>query len=161
VGNSTSMTSTSEPHPRPRAPRPEPDPVANDRRRARRRMKLPPDAACAICGETNLFSLLAVDAPKSILEGHHAVTEVVDDKVIVVLCLTHHAQATTLQWDVGALIAGDSGVVLDKMVLAMRSLGSFFELLADAFYRWAELIAGVIAALEEHFPSWRALPGMP
>ena len=153
------MTSTSEPR-RSRVDRPEPDPIANDARRAKRSRKLPPDAACCLCGETDIESLIEVEVPRPWLEAHHVVTRTVDNQLLAVLCLTHHAKATALQWDVGALAREPAGSFLERMARAMNSLGSFFELLAQACYLWANQLMGVVRALDEALPSWRTLPGM-
>lgn len=153
------MTSTSDPIGR-RVNRPEPDPIANDVRRAKRKRTLPPDAACSICGEGDVETLIEVEVPRSWLEAHHVVTREVDGKVLAVLCLTHHAKATVLQWDVGALAREPAGSSLERMARAMRSLGSFFELLAAAFYRWADQLFTAVKALDQALPAWRTLPGM-
>jgi hypothetical protein len=140
--------------------RPEPDPIANDARRVKRRRTLPPNAACCFCGETDIAVLVEVEVPRSFLDGHHVVTRVVDGKLLAVLCRNHHVRATALQWDVGALSLEQPTTVLDRMIRAMRSLGSFFELLAEACYRWAEQLAKAVTTLDEALPNWRMLPGM-
>jgi hypothetical protein len=153
------MTSTSEP-PRLRVDRPEPDPIANDTRRSKRSRKLPTGAACCLCGESDVHCLIEVEVPRSWLEVHHVVTRAVNTQLLAVLCLTHHAKATALQWDVGALTREPAGSFLERMTRAMYSLGSFFELLAQACYRWARQLAGVVRTLDEALPIWRTLPGM-
>jgi hypothetical protein len=153
------MTSMSDPSGR-RVNRPERDPIANDVRRAKRKRRLPPDAACGVCGESDIEALVEVEVPRSWLDGHHVVTREVDGEVLAVLCLTHHAKATALQWDVGALAREPAGSSLERMARAMRSLGSFFELLAAAFYRWADQLVRIVTTLDNALPAWRTLPGM-
>lgn len=155
------MTSTSEPRPRPMVDRPEADPIANDARRAKRRRKLPADAACCLCGVTDIELLEEVDVPRSWLEAHHVATRLVDGKLVAVLCLNHHAMATALQWDLGALSRTTAGSFFEQMIRAMLSLGSFFELLAKTLYDWAKLIAQAVTALDQAHPDWRSIPGMP
>jgi hypothetical protein len=122
---------------------------------------LPPDAACVICGESDVEALVEIEVPRSWLEGHHVATREADSQLLAVLCLTHHAKATAVQWDVAALSREPAASRLERMVRAMNSLGSFFGLLAEACYRWAEILVGVMRMLDEALPTWRTLPGMP
>ena len=154
----TSMSERSGPF---RPKRPDPDPVGADARRNRQARRLPPDPACALCGETEIAALKQYKVKRSLLDGHHACGQANDKLVLAVLCPTCHTKATALQVDVGAIPPGKRASCLEAMELAFRSLGTFFELLADAFYRWAGQLGQVIASLDEHLPSWRTLPGMP
>jgi hypothetical protein len=121
---------------------------------------LPPDAACCLCGETDIELLIEVEVRRSILDSHHVATRVVDGQLLAVLCRNHHARATALQWDVGALFKEPPSSILDRMIRAMRSLGTFFELLAEACYRWAGQLTQVVTSLDQALPSWRTLPGI-
>ena len=50
---------------------------------------------------------------------------------------------------------------LEAMDLALRSLGTFFELLAEAFYRWAAQLGQVIASwTKTRSRAGGPLPGM-
>ena len=155
------MTSTSDSGEETLPTRPEPNPIASDARRVRRTRRLPPDAACALCGEQQLETLGWRKVHRSVLEGHHAAVEANDEFLIVVLCLNCHARATALQQDVGVLVPDRADTFLERMDRATRSLGSFFELLAVTFYGWADKLTLVVGLLDEHFPAWRAIPGMP
>ena len=98
---------------------------------------------------------------RQFLEAHHVAGRANDKELLAVLCLNCHAKATVLQHDVGALPPGKRASCLEAMDLALRSLGTFFELLAAACYRWSTQLAQVVAALDEYVPAWRTLPGMP
>lgn len=154
------MTSTSDPQGPFRPQRPDPDPIGSDARRNRQARRLPPGAACAMCGETEVAALRQSKVRRSILQEHHVCGRANDPVVTAILCLTHHAKATALQLDVGAIPPGERSSTLEAMELALRSLGTFFELLADLFYRWATHLATAIANLDERAPEWRTWPGM-
>ena len=151
------MTSTSDDNPM----RPDPDPIGRDGRRNRLARQLPIDAACALCGERNLQVLKKVKVKRSLLEGHHVAGKDNDKLLLAVLCLNCHAKATALQLDIGAFPSGRRTSCLEAMELAMRSVGTFFEQLAEACYRWASQLARVIVVLDRALPAWRTLPGMP
>ncbi len=155
------MTSTSDSNEPFRPQRPDPDPVGSDARRNRQARRLPHDPACALCGETEIAVLKQAKVRKSFLDGHHACGQANERLVLAVLCPTHHAKATALQLDVGAIPPGKRGSCLEAMELALRSLGTFFELVAEACYRWAAQLGQVVLVLDEHLPMWRTLPGMP
>ncbi len=153
------MTSTPKPEPeRPPIERPEPDPMASDRRAAKRKRRLSPDAACALCGETDP-DVLINPSRKHLIEEHHA-AGIDNDPVTVPLCLNHHAKISIGQQDVGAFSKEPSPSVLERMIRALKSLGVFFEDLAKAFYRWAAQLSTVVNTLDENVPAWRLLPGM-
>jgi hypothetical protein len=151
------MTSTPEGNPS----RPEPDPVGSDGRRNRLARQLPIEAACALCGERNLQVLRKAKVRRSLLEGHHVAGQANDKVLAAILCLNCHAKATVLQLEVGAIPPGQRNSCLEAMELAMRSVGTFFDQLAEACYRWAAQLGQVIVVLDRVLPGWRTLPGMP
>ena len=162
MGRSTSTTSTSQRHERHELIQ-EPDPILNEVRRARRARRLPADAACALCGETDPAALRMESMRRStlkLLQAHHPLGEANDEEVTVTLCLTCHAKATAAQLDVAALPSGRAPTYLERHVLGMRSLAAFFRQLADSFQRRADEGAGMVKSLDEHLPSWRRLPGI-
>jgi hypothetical protein len=136
----------------------EPDPIKNDRRRNRRSRKLPPDAACLLCGKTTPEALLL--AKRSLLESHHVVAEANDPDLEVPLCRDCHAEITE-----GMLSAGVDHrhervrTVPEVLVSIFRALASFFRALADACDKWAGQLLELISALDDHDPCWRELPG--
>ena len=143
---------------------PEEDPIGNDRRKSRQSRRLPPDAACALCGETDPTALLnrpASALPPTLLEAHHALGEANASDVIVVLCRNCHAKATEAQRDVEALPPGRAPSCFERLAFALRSLGSFFGLLAQWCHLMAAQLAQAVAALDKDQPDWRTLPGMP
>ncbi len=100
--------------------RPEPNPISSDARRVRRARRLPPDAACALCGEQQPRGPGLRKVPRWLLEGHHAAVESNDEFLIVVLCLNCHARATALQHDVGVLVPDQADTFLEGMDRALR-----------------------------------------
>ncbi len=138
--------------------KPEPDPIATDARRVRRTRRLPPDAACALCGQCQPETLAWRKVHRSLLEGHHAAVESNDELLIVVLCLNCHVKATALQQDIGVLEPEPRNTSLERMARALQSLATFFELLAQSLYRWAADLTAAVAGLDREFPKWRTLP---
>ncbi len=144
-----------------REPDPDPDPIGTSARRQRQLRRLPADAACALCGETEPSTLSLVKRPKSLLELHHAAGQHNDPETVIVLCRNCHWKATIAQLDVGALPPGAEPSLLERIALGLRSLGSFFELLAKSCYFWAAGILAAVACLDVHAAGWRLFPGMP
>ena len=138
---------------------PEPDPIKNDARRQRQSRRLPTDATCALCGETNPEVLKP--PTRSILEAHHAAGEANDADLVAVLCLNCHRKATNAQRDHEALTSGRAPSGLERLELALRSLGSFFILLAQFCFTQAEMLGHTILSLSAYDPTWRTFPGMP
>lgn len=156
------MTSTSDNNKgRPPSMRPEPDPIANDVRKQVQARRLPPDAACAVCGVTEPEILRTAKVSRHLLEAHHVAGQSNDKELKVPLCLNHHAIATAAQRDVGALPPGKPNSPLEAMEIALRSLGTFFDQLAQACFRWATQLGQVVTSLDHAFPAWRTIPGMP
>ena len=141
----------------------EPDPIGNEVRNNRRARRLPPDAACALCGETEVSTLEKVDKPKiapHVLEVHHAAGRHNDAELEVVLCRNCHARATAAQWDAGALSRGRPPTSLHQLVNVLRSLASFFLLLGQRLFAWATFVVTFIERLDEILPDWPTLlPG--
>lgn len=126
---------------------PEPDPIQNEARRARRVRRLPPDAACALCGEPDPATLRQdsfLPSTLKLLQRHHVLAEANDEEVVVCLCLTCHAKATAAQQDVAAIPPGRAPTDLERLALSMRSLSSFFQLLAEWCLRSADLVTRAI-----------------
>lgn len=121
------------------------------------------DAACGCCGETNLEAMAIIAEPRrvpALLAVHHALGEANDENVVIPLGRNCHAKATAAQHDAAALPPGRAPTCLERLLLAMRSIATFFHQLADSFRRWADQIAGVVSSLDQHLPTWRGLPGM-
>lgn len=157
------MTSTSdECGGRPGRPsRPRVDPEGSEVRRLVQARRLPPHPVCVLCGEKEIEVLRQRKVSRHLLEGHHVAGRANEEVLLATLCLNCHMKAGALQNEAGALVPGERPSALEAMDLALRSLGTFFEMLADACYRWAAQLAQVVAALDEHLPAWRTLPGMP
>jgi hypothetical protein len=132
-----------------------PDPIANDRRRARKLHRLPADAACTFCGERNPDALVAVK--RSVLDGHHAVGEAHDPRLIVVLCKSHHAIVTALGWDAALDLSHEPRSVLARTAGALESLAVFLQALVEAILRFAAELVALESALDRRYPTWRRL----
>ena len=155
------MTSTPNPNTnRPNIHRPDPDPIGSAMRAARRHRRWREDAACALCGETNPV-ILTSKPNKHLLEKHHVAGRDNDEELVVVLCLNCHTKLSAGQHDVGVFTATPAPTALERLILAMKSLGLFCEALAEACYRWAEQLAQTVSTLDQYIPQWRTLPGMP
>ena len=152
------MTSTSNPNAdRPKIHRPDPDPIGSAMRGARRQRRLPPNAACALCGEENPV-ILTSDPRIHLLEEHHVAGRDNDAALVVVLCLNCHMKLSAGQHDVGVFTTAPAPSALKRLSLAMKSLGLFYEELADASYRWAEQLDHTVVTLDEYVPEWRTFP---
>ena len=137
----------------------EADPIGNDRRRSRQARRLPPDAACALCGETQVATLRLGD--RSLLEGHHVAGEANDRALLVVLCLNCHTKATSGQLDAGRSRQARPPVASNGWSLPYGRWVPFSNCWPNACYRWAAQLAQVVVVLDEYLPTWRTLPGMP
>ena len=156
------MTSTpDDTTPNEKFEKPNPEPIARAARAARRTRTLPPHAACAICGERNPVVLEATKRGRSVLEQHHVFGEANDPDTIVVLCRNHHAIATADQVDIGALRPGVAPSALERLSSALKSLAMFLVQLANGIYKFALDIIRTVKVLDENYPNWRTLPGMP
>jgi len=133
------------------------DPIAADVRKARAARRLPPGAACALCGEPDVRVLAQRRTTKSILEIHHALGRENDLGGWVVLCLNCHARASNAQRDAGVFDQMSGPNDLERLRSAVRSLASFHELQATSFSHWADRLSILIARLDETCPEWRVL----
>ncbi len=134
-----------------------PNPIANDRRRARKRSKLPPDAACILCGITAPEVLIPV--LRSFIDGDHVSGDANDPDLVVPLCKNCHAIRTAHQHDEGVDLShtGDRSV-LTRQAGARQSRAALFRDLAEAEEREAVQRIALEEALDHKDPSWRDLP---
>jgi len=111
------------------------DPIAATVRVERAARRLPPGAACALCGETDVTVLRQRPTPKSLLEVHHAFGRHNDLGATVVLCLNCHTKASNAQRDAGVFEGPEKVSALERLSRSQRSLASFCELLAEGLIR--------------------------
>lgn len=138
-----------EAHQPPDRPIPERDPLDALLRRGRKARRLPQDAACAICGETNPL----------LLEVHHVAGFANDPEMVVVLCLNHHRAQSADQRAAGIdLDSGQDRTLLEQVVAWLRGLALFFAALAIACRDMADRLAALTAQLDANYPRWRELP---
>ena len=96
-----------------------------------------------------------------LLEEHHVAGRNNDAELVVVLCLNCHTKMSAGQHDVGVFTKTPAPTALERHILALNSLALFFEELAKALYRWSEQLGHIVFTLDQYFPQWRTLPGMP
>ena len=133
----------------------EPSPIVNDARKAARRRRLR-ESACAVCGAGDPTVL--VTAGRTLLESHHVAGAANDANLEATLCRNCHALATEAQRDAGAVLShADDRQALERLAAALRSLGSFFALLADACATWADTLTALIATMDARLPGWRGV----
>src|SRR5713226_4080391 len=125
----------------------EPDPIGNDAREAEHLRKLgPPPHICLFCGLADprcliskSLSWLTARVPRSVLEEHHIVLEVLDPEFTVLLCILCHFKVTQ-----GYLRAGiEFGPEPDpqrRIARMLRNLAVFREQEAEALRNWASFL---------------------
>jgi hypothetical protein len=134
----------------------EPDPIANSRRKARRAAKLPPDAACVLCGEATPEALLLVD--RTVLEQHHPLGETYAPNLVVPLCRNCHAVETERMRDLGVELTRAKRPLPETLASVLAALGGFLIGLGRALLAWSRELADLTRALDREFPGWRELP---
>jgi len=118
-------------------------------RRERKVRRLPPNAACAFCGEMNPL----------VLEVHHIAGHSNDPDKTVVLCLNHHRAQSADQKAAGIdLDADHDRTLVDRMVAWLRGLGLFFSGLAKSCVEMADGLAAFSLGLDANYPAWRTMP---
>jgi len=136
---------------------PEPDPISADRRRDRKRAKLPADAACALCGITDTDALLPDHVP--LLEQHHALGRTAAPDVTVILCRNCHAIQTGRQHDHDALPPLGRGArtdsLLERVARALISLAQLVHELAHTLTGFATQLFVFARQLDLAVPGWR------
>jgi hypothetical protein len=136
---------------------PEPDPIGADRRRARKRSKLPPDAHCELCGISDPDVLFPPAEP--LLELQHVLGRAAAPQLTVVLCRNCHARQTSLQHDHDALPPLGTGTrpdsVLERLARALTSLALFLQDLAHTLTRFAAQLFALAQQLDLAVPGWR------
>ncbi len=133
---------------------PEKDPIGGDARRRRRSRRVPPEAACSICGVRNPEAL--VEGGLSLIEGHHVVGEANDAGLRAWVCRNHHAMLHERLREVGVDLERDAAPnVLERIIGIFRALGAFFAALAEHLLGWAEEIAALVRRLDLDHVGWQ------
>lgn len=128
---------------------PERDPLDALLRRERKVRRLPQDAACAICGETDPL----------LLEVHHVAGFANDPGMVAVLCLNHHRAQSADQRAAGIDLDSDHNrTLLERAVAWLRGLALLFAALTVACREMADRLAALTAELDANYPRWRELP---
>lgn len=129
------------------------DPITNHRQRARRQAQLPPNAACSICGITNLDVLVKHCSPATLLEAHHIFGRA-HHPLTGTLCRNHHAIATAACRNEGVALAA-SRTFLDTLVNALLALGALLIEIGKALLAWARELLRRLGLLTTVNPIWR------
>jgi len=115
---------------------------------AKQRRRLPPDAACVACGESN----------SKVLELHHVAGRAHECDLTATLCKNCHGKATEGQLrEEVELRATDT--FLERIAAVFGSLAAFFRFLADAFDRLAEEVKTFTGNLVAELSALRRAPG--
>jgi hypothetical protein len=127
---------------------PDPDPLDALLRRERKARRLPPDAACVICGESNPL----------LLEVHHVAGFANDPEMVVVLCLNHHRLQSADQRGAGIdLNVRHERSLPERVVAWLRGVALFLAALAVACREMADRLAAFSERLDANYPGWREL----
>ncbi len=125
------------------------DPMDALIRRERKVRKLPPNAACVFCGETNPI----------VLEVHHLAGVANEPDKTSVLCLNHHRTQSARQRGAGIELNSEGERMLpDRLIAWLRGLGLLFTGLAGSCIEMADRLATFSLGLDAHCPAWRTMP---
>lgn len=128
--------------------------MGNDLRRAMRQRRLPPDAACVLCGQDNPEVLRR--ERRTVLNLHEPGGKANDPDLWVVVCLNCHELNTIRQLGYGIELGRDPERTMpEKLLSVLRGLVLFLELLAQSVLSWADRLAAFIAELDANCPGWR------
>lgn len=130
----------------------DPQPVNAAARAARRRHRYPRDAVCTRC--------LEADATAYLFQRHHPAGKANDpDLTAPPLCLNCHAKETANLQDRGIPMDLPPTLV-HRIAAALAGIGSFLMLLGEALVGYAQILRGLIEALDVHLPTWQSLPAV-
>ena len=132
----------------------EENPIQNDARRARREQQLGPDAVCVLCGEADPTALISVK--RILIEQHHVLNRAYESAITVPVCRNCHAKETE-QLRAAGVPNQPAPTLLERFVAFLRALGLFFQSLADACVRYANLLLDFITGLDARFHTWRTM----
>jgi hypothetical protein len=125
------------------------DPTDALLRRERARRRLPPDAACSMCGESDPL----------VLEIHHLAGRANLPEETVVLCLNHHRRQSADQRAAGIdLDAGSARSLVDRAAAWLGGLALFFAALSVACRDMADRLSRLASGLDANYPGWRHMP---
>lgn len=129
------------------------DRLKTEVRKARREREIGEDAACILCGETDVFALMNVK--KEFIEDHHVVGKNHDDELTVPLCRNCHAKTheSYRQAEVGL---EEQPTFPDRLVAMLRALGDFLSQIGGRLRDWAQQLQDFIEWLDNRMPDWRS-----
>jgi hypothetical protein len=130
----------------------EENPLKSEQRRLRREERFGQGACCVLCGEPELKGLIPVK--RKLLDKHDVAGRAHDPSVWVIVCRNCHAKLTAGALDAGADMRPQP-TLLHRLVMMLRALGSFFEMVGQAICRWADEILRLVTGLDKDCPNWR------
>jgi hypothetical protein len=90
-------------------------------------------------------------------EEHHVVGRNNDSDLTAGLCTPdHREQHEQLRESGASMRIADNR--LDWMISVLRALGTFLHGLAEACFRWVEVLCGLRDDLDRYCPTWRQIP---
>jgi hypothetical protein len=133
-----------------------PDPIGRDVRRERARRRLPPDAACLMCGQTDPEVLRR--ARRSLLERHHIAGAVNDPDLTATLCLNCHRRMSARLPSAGVTLDRSARLTrIERAVGRVHGLAVFLEQLARSLRAWALDLEETVVDLDREHPGWRSI----
>jgi hypothetical protein len=120
-------------------------PRSDDYRESLRRREFGPSPVCVLCGETDpvVFHHLSGRANDCRIEAPH--------------CQNCHAREHEELRRLGVDLRHRPRTVLERIETVLRGLSVFFRQLSVGLASWADALASLIRALNEHLPGWTEL----
>jgi hypothetical protein len=100
--------------------------------------------------------LCPLNSPSAKLEEHHVVGRNNDPELTAPLCPMHHNEQHEQLRESGASMRPANNP-LDWIISKLRALGTFLYSLAQACFRWVDVLIGFRDDLDNHCPAWRDL----
>lgn len=132
------------------------DPIRNAARKTRRTSKVPPGAACHLCGESDPEVLIKVG--RTLLDFHHIAGEANDPDLGGFLCPTCHRKRQIELANAGIVLTRRPRNLLEVIAAVLTGVGQTLKAVGEQLLFYAEQMWALIAAQDAHFPQWRTLP---
>jgi hypothetical protein len=129
-----------------------PNHLKNLARRRKRRLRLPADAACLLCGQREIPAL--IPTPGRLIQAHHLLGWEIAPDVTVPLCQTCHAIATAQLQDAGVDMTSPPSA-LERAIHVLRALAVAFESICHLLAQLIQDLAFFLEQLQARHPDWR------
>ena len=120
------------------------NPKKTARREARQRRRVPRDACCIFCGESD---------PR-VLEMHHVLGRAHEPDVTAPVCTNCHRKESDRQIREEVPLSGTDNLP-DRLAAILGALAAFLRSLADLLDRLADQVKAFIGNLDARLPDWR------